>query len=136
MAVHPPRIQNIGQAHRVIDRIKPDAPVMRTHQNVAVIFQIVPDFQHRLILEQWFQHGDGIIESDLLGDRRLRIKSKPSLPVRRHRTSPVAKRHIAGPPGCQRHGDADKLGRRRVQRACLGIDGKITLTPGGGGPVP
>ena len=48
---------------------------------MAVIFQIVADFQDRRVLEQWLQHRDGIIEPDLVIGGRRRIKRSP-LPVR------------------------------------------------------
>ena len=49
---------------------------------MAVIFQIVTNFQDRRVLEQRFQHRDGIIEPDLVIGCRRRIKRETPLPIR------------------------------------------------------
>ena len=134
MARHPSRIQHIGQAHRVIDRGQPDAAIHRAHQHMAVIFQIVADFQDRRVLEQRLQHRDGIIESDLVIGGRRRIKREPPLPVRLDNGAAMAKRHIAGAPRGQRHRHTDHFSRRRVQRTGFGIHRQIALLARRRGP--
>ena len=129
MAVHPPGIEDIGQAHRVIDRRQINATIMLAHQNMTVIFQIMPDLQHRLILEQRLQDRHGIIERNLLRQHGIGFKVKTPLPVGGHGRGAMAERHIAGLPGCQRHRNADKLRRLCIQRTCLGINRQIALAP-------
>ena len=76
---------------------------MRAHQHMAVIFQIVPDLQHRRILEQRLQHRDRGIERDLVVGCRCRIKRQTRLPVRLDNVPAMTKRHITGTPWSQRH---------------------------------
>ena len=127
MARHPPGIQHIGKAHRVIDRGQPDAAIHRPQKHMAVIFQIVADLQDRRVLEQGLQHRDGIIEPDLVIDCRWRIKRETTLPVRLDNGPAMAKWHIAGAPRGQRHRHAHHFGRRRVQRTGFGIHRQIAL---------
>ena len=102
---------------------------------MAVIFQIVADLQDRRVLEQRFQHRDGIIEPDLVIASRRRIKREPPLPVRLNNGAAMAKRHIASATRGQRHRHADHFGFRRVQRTGFGIHRQIALLARHLGPL-
>ena len=79
MAVHPPGIKDVGQAHRVIDRRQINATIMLTHQNMTVIFQIMPDFKNCRILEQRLQDRHGIIERNLVRHPGIGIEVEGSV---------------------------------------------------------
>ena len=63
-------IQHIGQAHSVIYRRQRNTAILGIGQHMAIIFQIMPDFQHRRIMKERCQHGQCRVKRDLFRDRR------------------------------------------------------------------
>ena len=131
MSANTPTIQHIGQTHRVIHWPQLYAAIQWLQQNMAVIFQIMPDLQHCRVLEQWLQKFHGVIERDLLRcGGGCGIKIQATLSIAANRRTAMTQRHIAGLARHQRHRDTDKIGSRRIQRAGFGINSQIALLAG------
>ena len=102
------------EAHhqRVVKRRDPD---IMLGQHAHVIFQILPDLEHRIILEQRFQFRQCLVEPDLL--RRLA----------EHVAAGMTERDIAGLIGAGGQADTDDPGSHAFQAVGLEIDRADTL---------
>ena len=117
-------LEHVGQHHGVIDRPQGDA-VARQH--LGVVFDVVPDLEHGLVLEQGLEKRDRPIEGHLFwrvfAVRALRLPAVTEVEGALRRGLAVAQRDVARLAGADRQRHADEIGAHGVERGGFGIDG-------------
>ena len=101
------RVEREAHQQRVV--IGRDADAM-LRQHADIIFQIMPDLQHRVVGEQRADPRDGVGHRNLVGL------------FGEHVSAAMAERDVAGLPRRDRHADADKLAGDAVETRRFGID--------------
>ena len=102
-----------AEHQRIVHRPNRHAAKRRigARQHVEVILGVLPDLQHRIALEQRFQHAQGIGQRDLL---RL---------VAEHVGAAMAQRDVARRARAGGEADPHQIGGDGIQSAGLGVEG-------------
>ncbi len=121
-----------GQQHGVVDRFHVDAGTL-TAKHLEVVFHVLTDFQHRLVLQHGLQDCNDLVERQLA---RQQFARAAAVEVERALVAglAMADRHVGGAPVRQRQRHADQIGLQLVERIGLGVDGDLAVAQGLGHP--
>ena len=137
MAVHA-AFEHVGQHHGVIDRADGDA---MARQHLGVVFDVVPDLEHGLVLEQGLEKRQRPVEGHLpwrafaVRALRRRLPAVAEIEIALRRGLAVAKRDVARLAGADRQRHADEIGAHGVERGGFGIDRDGAGGVGAGDPL-
>ena len=107
-------VEDVGDQHGVVPRRDRQADIGPT-QHMGVVFQVVPDLQHRRVDQHRPEDAADLGQRDLLQRRAAEVQP---VAVRRH----MGDRDVAGAARRRGQGDAAQHRRLGVQRVGLGVD--------------
>ena len=130
-------VQDIGHQHGVVQRRDHD-PVSSKHHHV--VFQVMADFEHRGIGEEWAQQIERRVEWNLaerfpLSRGRLLTGGWRNLRCGHGLGKPVCEGDVARVAGLHAQGKTDQIRKAFIQRRGFGIDRDGAGVAGSGHPV-